>query len=190
MILSGSASASIFAERSRSWRPKVAWKLRVLPRSSPPLGLSLRKRSSYKPATPSPNALLYSPANLPRHPKMDALGQSNSGSHPPSAFAGSRNCPPRGAGQSEIAEEKFLPPTREKPACSCLDTSPAASHHSNRVLMKILCFTPLPYGDGSGWWSQDLALTKLGFRKKEDCITICNSSFAPSTTPLFSTHNS
>ena len=148
--------------------------LRVLPRSSPPLGLSLRKRSSYKPATPSPNALLYSPANLPRHPKMDALGQSNSGSHPPSAFAGSRNCPPRGAGQSEIAEEKFLPPTREKPACSCLDTSPAASHHSNRVLMKILCFTPLPYGDGSGWWGRDLGLTVRAFRQLgHDAQLVC-----------------
>lgn len=30
--------------------------------------------------------------------------------------------------------------------------------------MKILCFTPLPYGDGSGWWSRDLALTVRGFR--------------------------
>jgi len=30
--------------------------------------------------------------------------------------------------------------------------------------MKILCFTPLPYGDGSGWWGRDLALTVRGFR--------------------------
>lgn len=31
--------------------------------------------------------------------------------------------------------------------------------------MKILCFTPLPYGDGTGWWSRDLALTVRGFRE-------------------------
>lgn len=31
--------------------------------------------------------------------------------------------------------------------------------------MKILCFTPLPYGNGSGWWGRDLALTVAGFRK-------------------------
>ena len=30
--------------------------------------------------------------------------------------------------------------------------------------MKILCCTTLPYGDGSGWWGRDLALTVLGFR--------------------------
>jgi len=31
--------------------------------------------------------------------------------------------------------------------------------------VKILCFTPLPYGDGTGWWSRDLALTVRGFRE-------------------------
>jgi len=30
--------------------------------------------------------------------------------------------------------------------------------------VKILCCTALPYGDGSGWWGRDLALTVLGFR--------------------------
>jgi len=30
--------------------------------------------------------------------------------------------------------------------------------------VKILCCTTLPYGDGSGWWGRDLALTVLGFR--------------------------
>ena len=31
--------------------------------------------------------------------------------------------------------------------------------------MKILCFTPLPYGDGSGWWGRDLGLTVRAFRQ-------------------------
>jgi len=41
--------------------------------------------------------------------------------------------------------------------------------------MKILCFTPLPYGDGSGWWCRDLALTVLGFRALgHDAYLVCH----------------
>ncbi len=40
--------------------------------------------------------------------------------------------------------------------------------------MKILSFTPLPYGDGSGWWGRDLALTTLGFRALgHDASLVC-----------------
>jgi glycosyltransferase involved in cell wall biosynthesis len=40
--------------------------------------------------------------------------------------------------------------------------------------MKILCFTPLPYGDGSGWWGRDLALTVRGFRSLgHEALLVC-----------------
>jgi len=40
--------------------------------------------------------------------------------------------------------------------------------------MKILCFTPLPYGSGAGWWGRDLALTVLGFRDLcHDAFLVC-----------------
>ena len=40
--------------------------------------------------------------------------------------------------------------------------------------MKILCYTALPYGDGSGWWERDLALTVLGFRALgHDAYLVC-----------------
>ena len=40
--------------------------------------------------------------------------------------------------------------------------------------MKILCCTTLPYGDGSGWWGRDLALTVLGFRALgHDAYLVC-----------------
>ena len=40
--------------------------------------------------------------------------------------------------------------------------------------MKILCFTPLPYGDGSGWWGRDLGLTVLAFRQLgHDAQLVC-----------------
>ena len=40
--------------------------------------------------------------------------------------------------------------------------------------MKILCFTPLPYGSGAGWWGRDLALTVLGFRNLgHDAFLVC-----------------
>lgn len=43
--------------------------------------------------------------------------------------------------------------------------------------MKVLCFTPLPYGDGSGWWGRDLALTVLGFRELGcDARLVCYST--------------
>jgi len=40
--------------------------------------------------------------------------------------------------------------------------------------MKILCFTPLPYGDGSGWWGRDLGLTVRAFRQLgHDAQLVC-----------------
>ena len=40
--------------------------------------------------------------------------------------------------------------------------------------MKILCFTPLPYGDGSGWWGRDLGLTVRTFRQLgHDAHLVC-----------------
>lgn len=43
--------------------------------------------------------------------------------------------------------------------------------------MKILCFTPLPYGNGAGWWGRDLALTVLGFRDLgHDAFLVCYRS--------------
>jgi glycosyltransferase involved in cell wall biosynthesis len=40
--------------------------------------------------------------------------------------------------------------------------------------MKILCFTPLPYGDGSGWWGRDLGLTVRAFRQLgHDAHLVC-----------------
>jgi len=40
--------------------------------------------------------------------------------------------------------------------------------------VKILCFTPLPYGSGAGWWGRDLALTVLGFRDLgHDAFLVC-----------------
>ena len=77
MILSGSASASIFAERSRSLRPNVAWKLRDLPRSSTPLGLSLPKRSSYKTANPPPTDHQLPPPHTPCPSPFSWMQQSD-----------------------------------------------------------------------------------------------------------------
>jgi len=40
--------------------------------------------------------------------------------------------------------------------------------------MKILCFTPLPYGDGSGWWGRDLGLIVRAFRQLgHDAHLVC-----------------
>jgi len=40
--------------------------------------------------------------------------------------------------------------------------------------MKILCFTPLPYGDGSSWWGRDLGLTVRAFRQLgHDAQLVC-----------------
>jgi glycosyltransferase involved in cell wall biosynthesis len=40
--------------------------------------------------------------------------------------------------------------------------------------MKILCFTPLPYGDGSGWWGRDLGLTVRALRQLgHDAQLVC-----------------
>ena len=40
--------------------------------------------------------------------------------------------------------------------------------------MKILCFTPLPYGDGSGWWGRDFGLTVRAFRQLgHDAHLVC-----------------
>ena len=40
--------------------------------------------------------------------------------------------------------------------------------------MKILCFSPLPYGDGSGWWGRDLGLTVRAFRQLgHDAHLVC-----------------
>jgi len=46
--------------------------------------------------------------------------------------------------------------------------------------MKILCFTPLPYGDGSGWWGRDLGLTVRAFRQLgHDAHLVCYSTTHP-----------
>lgn len=55
--------------------------------------------------------------------------------------------------------------------------------------MKILCFTPLPYGNGAGWWGRDLALTVLGFRGLgHDAYLVCyptTHSKDPEGRPVF-----
>jgi glycosyltransferase involved in cell wall biosynthesis len=55
--------------------------------------------------------------------------------------------------------------------------------------MKILCFTPLPYGNGAGWWGRDLALTVLGFRGLgHDAFLVCyptTHSKDPEGRPVF-----
>jgi glycosyltransferase involved in cell wall biosynthesis len=40
--------------------------------------------------------------------------------------------------------------------------------------MKILCFTPRPYGNGRGWWGRDLGLTVRAFRELgHDAQLVC-----------------
>jgi len=46
--------------------------------------------------------------------------------------------------------------------------------------MKILCFSPLLYGDGSGWWDRDLGLTVRAFRQLgHDARLVCYPTTHP-----------